>query len=102
VVNSLNHSSNHIFTPHDALSCSAGKVTSVSKARPAGNFLEAVLEPIKTFGGVVSETQLEAATGAAIDDSEWTKVVNSVDVVGHSATPHIARHIIGCHSTPYS
>ena len=41
-----------------------------------------MLEPIKTFAGVVSETQLEAATGAAIEDSEWTKVVNSVDVVG--------------------
>jgi Kef-type K+ transport system membrane component KefB len=32
------------------------------------------------FGDVFRETQREATLGATIDDAEWTKVVNSVDV----------------------
>ena len=47
---------------------------------PTGGVVETILEPTKVFSNVINATQTEARLGTAIDDTEWTKVVNSVDV----------------------
>jgi len=47
---------------------------------PTGGVVESLLEPGKVLGDVVTQTRGEASLGSAIDDAEWTKVVNSVDV----------------------
>lgn len=51
-----------------------------SSELPTGGVLETIMQPIQVLGDVFRHTQSEAALGAAIDDTEWTKVVNSVDV----------------------
>ena len=47
---------------------------------PTGGVVESLLEPGKVLGDAVKKTRGEAALGSAIDDAEWTKVVDSVDV----------------------
>ena len=47
---------------------------------PTGGGVESLLEPGKVLGDAVKKTRGEAALGSAIDDAEWTKVVDSVDV----------------------
>ena len=47
---------------------------------PTGGVVETMLEPRRVLGDAMSQTRTEAALGSAIDDAEWTKVVNSVDV----------------------
>jgi len=49
-------------------------------ALPTGGVLDAVMQPGKKLKTMVAQTQSEARLGAAIDDAEWGKVVNSVDV----------------------
>lgn len=47
---------------------------------PTGGIVETLIEPGKVFGDAVQGTRMEAATGAGISDSDWTKVVDAVDV----------------------
>ena len=47
---------------------------------PTGGVVESLLEPGKVLGDAVTKTRGRASLGSAIDDAEWTKVVNSVDV----------------------
>lgn len=47
---------------------------------PTGGVVETFMEPGKVLSDAFRETRSEAALGSAIDDAEWTKVVNSVDV----------------------
>jgi Kef-type K+ transport system membrane component KefB len=49
-------------------------------ALPLGGVVDVVVEPKKVFGDAMTKTRGEVAKGAAIDDAEWSKVVDSVDV----------------------
>ena len=49
-------------------------------ALPLGGVVDTVVEPKKVFGDAMERTRTEVAKGAAIDDAEWSKVVDSVDV----------------------
>lgn len=49
-------------------------------ALPLGGVVDTVVEPKKVFGDAMQRTRTEVAKGAAIDDAEWSKVVDSVDV----------------------
>ena len=49
-------------------------------ALPLGGVVDTVVEPKKVFGDAMEKTRTEVAKGAAIDDAEWSKVVDSVDV----------------------
>ena len=47
---------------------------------PAGGVVESLIEPGKVFGDAVGLTRLDAIQGAGISESEWSKVVNAVDI----------------------